>query len=272
MPKFNIFIARYPFKRVEDPDVTNYYAELLARLRNGDELSQQIGQVECRVYDDTPITMTRNRSVEDAKAAKADYMIMIDSDIKPELMLGIDPMAQRFFDSSFDFAIKHEGPCIVAAPYCGPPPHENIYAFKVGNRQSDHPNKAADWSIEQFTREEAAQRSGIEQCMALATGLMLIDMRVFKLLKPPYFDYTYSDEFKQEKITTEDCYFTRNVVVSGNKIYCNWYSWVGHWKYKCVSKPVVMTPDQVHNIYKEAFTEPRLDSDCTLLHFKSKAG
>jgi hypothetical protein len=272
MPKFDLFIARFPFKRIEDPDVTEYYANLRARLRNGDRISDMIGQIYTDYYDDTPITMLRNLAVEDAKAKKADLLMMIDSDISADYLLGLDNMAQPFFDTSFEHIINTRKPAIVASPYCGPPPHENVYCFKVANYESNNPNKVANWTLAQFTREEVAQRSGIEHVMALATGLILIDMRVFEKLEPPYFDYGYSDKFKSRKDTTEDVYFTRNATVAGYECYCNWYSWSKHWKNKGVGKPMVMTPDQVHGIYKEAFTEERMPSDVSLLQFKSKAG
>ena len=62
--------------------------------------------------------MTRNLCVEDAKHNKADFLVMIDNDMSPDLK-GEKP----FWDTSWDSILKPENqPCIIAAPYCGPPP------------------------------------------------------------------------------------------------------------------------------------------------------
>jgi hypothetical protein len=238
----------------------------------------RIGEIHNEIFDDTPITMTRNLAVERAKLKRADILLMIDSDMAPDICLDTSTRpamhamkhARPFWDSSFDHMIKHHGPCLIASPYCGPPPHENIFVFYWDNKQSNHPN--VDMRMEQFTRESAAQRLGFEEVAALPTGLMIIDMRIFDepTFAPPYFKYEFSDKFETRKGTTEDCYFTRNASLSGFKVYCNWSAWSGHVKRKVVCPPTMLTPDSVRKDFREAVKSNLLRSNETLLFLKSR--
>lgn len=243
MPKHDVMVARFPYGGTEDSDVTDW----LIRTRLAMERDPRVGRVVPFKKNTTPITMARNLAVRTAREAGVDYLLMIDSDMSPDLPY---PGAKRFWDSSFDFAVNHPGPCVVAAPYCGPPPFENCYVFKWANRQSEHPNK--DFQVEQFTREEAAVRGGFEQVSALPTGLILIDLRVFDRLKPPFFYYEYTDEQETALASTEDVTFTRDVTLAGLPIYCNWDAWAGHWKRKRVGKPELLHVDSVRKQFRDA--------------------
>ena len=207
--------------------------------------------------------MGRNRAVEAAKADKADFLLMIDNDMKPDAYLATnknrldtDSSALPFWDSSFGFMCRRyeNGPCAVASPYCGPPPHENVFCFSWATFQSDHPN--ADLRIEQISREAAVMRSGFEECACLPTGLILMDMRIFDnpLVVPPYFTYEYTDKCEQKKASTEDCVFTRDLNMANIPLYVNWDAWSGHWKRKCVGRPKPIFREQVHKKFVEAAT------------------
>lgn len=273
--KFDIFIARFPYGRTEDYEVGSFLARTIVEMK-GDP---RIGEIYNRCYDDTPITMTRNLAVEDATAANADIMLLVDSDMAPDCCLNTSdrpalhfhPHAKPFWNSTFNFMIDHKGPCMVASPYCGPPPHENIFVFHWDNIQSGSPG--VDVKLSQFTRHEAAQRGGFEKVGALPTGLMAIDMRIFKNSKipKPYFDYEFGDKAQTNKSTTEDVFFTRNVFLAGYDVYCNWDAWSGHVKRKIVLPPVIWTPDGVRKEFRDAVSSNALMSNETLVMFKSKA-
>lgn len=255
--KASVLFARFPYGNSEVPDVADWLVRTVIKAK----ADPRIDRVESKRYDDTPITLTRNLCLAEARAAGFDFVCMIDSDMRPDAYLettahrnGLDPLAQPFWDSSFDHAWEQAEagkPCLVAAPYCGPPPCENIYVFQWANSQSDHPN--VDLRLEQYTREEASRFSGIFEVAALPTGLILIDLRVLKSIDPPWFEYEYADEpFRTVKATTEDVYFTRNVSLAGRKVFCNWDAWAAHWKRKPVGKPVFLTVDKVAREYREA--------------------
>ncbi len=230
----------------------------------------RIGDITDQDYSDTPIPMTRNRSVQEARKAKADVLVMIDSDQHPDLLLGQDPVAKPFWDTAFDFLYpRHQRDQIVVigAPYCGAPPLECPHVFRWANWQTDHPG--VDHRLEMYMREEAAAMTGIGECAALATGLIMFDMRLFDLLKPPYFYYEYSDEFQQEKASTEDVTATRDMnlitweALKQAPLHVAWDCWAGHWKPKCVGKPSVITLDQIGDNYKRAMERNRRSDERT---------
>lgn len=255
MAKFSVMFARFPYGRRDEPDVTDWLMDTLMKAKSDPRISDVFNWR----LDDTPIPMGRNRSIEQAKKLGADYLLMVDNDMAPDAYhvgnpnkVGIDVHARPFWDTSFDFMQKNlDDPCIIAAPYCGPPPIENVYVFRWADWQSQQPND--DGRLEQFSREEAATRAGIEEVGALPTGLILLDMRVFKNFEPPYFYYEWADEpFQTQKASTEDVTFTRDLSLQGTRIFCNWDAWAGHWKWKCVGKPGLITVDSVRDKFVNA--------------------
>lgn len=243
--RLSILFARFPYGRREDPDVTDWllrtHKTIMARESKWDVYHAR--------FDDTPITMTRNAAVEHAKNLGVDLLCMVDSDMAPDCHLG-DPAARPFWDSSVDFLLKHEGPCVVAAPYCGPPPHSNVYVFRWANGLNAA--SGPDMRLEQFTRYETGSLAGIQPAAALATGLILIDMRAVARLKPPYFYYEWADATESKKASTEDVTFTRDLSLSGVPLYVNWDAWAGHWKPMRMDRPQNITADAVAAKLREA--------------------
>jgi hypothetical protein len=251
---YNIMFCRFPFGASEHPEVTDWMVKTLIKCKS----MPSVASTFSAKIDDTPITMGRNRAVKAAREANCHYLVMIDSDMVPDLAI---PGARPFWDSSWEFMMqqREDGPCVIAAPYCGPPPHENVYVFRWSNRQNDNPN--AGFSLQQFEREEAAFRGGIEEVAALPTGLIIFDMRAFTMIPPPYFQYEYEDEFETHKATTEDVFCTRNLSICGVPQYCNWDAWAGHVKRKIVSKPVITTSDDVREEYRKAILSGRKSNE-----------
>ena len=264
--KLSLMIARFPYGRVEDPDVNTYLGKLRVQLA-ADPRFRDGGTVCEFPFDDTPVTMTRNRSIKMAQEANCDLLLLIDNDISADAYLNYRN-SKPFFWSSLEHILEHPGPCIVAAPYCGPPPEELVYIFQLTTKQSNHPN--VDFALNMIPREQAASRLGFEEVIALPTGLMLIDMRCLKLMRPPYFKYEYTDEFETDKASTEDVFFTRNAAFAGVKVYCNWYSWAGHWKRKMVGPPSLLTPDMIRDAYREAVKGNNMVSQQSLAFIKTK--
>jgi hypothetical protein len=175
----------------ECPDGRNWMIDTLVKART----DPRISGVTVADYSDTPLTMTRNRAVVDARKDGVDVLVMLDSDQAPDMYLGSDPEAVPFWDAAFNFIYNHydRGPVCVASPYCGPPPHENIYVFRWRAASSDNPDD--QFALEQYTREEAVEMSGIHECAALPTGLIMFDMRCFDLTEPC--DEQWSERFRQ---------------------------------------------------------------------------
>ncbi len=122
--KFNVGIVTFSYGgnggiSSEVPDIREWMVPLVANASK----DPRIDQIRIWNLADTPITMTRNRAVLQARQYGVDCLVMIDSDMKPDMNAGA-PDAKPFFDSSFDFFCQHysKGPCVIGAPYCGPPP------------------------------------------------------------------------------------------------------------------------------------------------------
>lgn len=236
-----LMIVRFPYGNQEAPSVTNWLVRTMLDLKQHPAIDKEILAIE---FDDTPITMTRNKAVRVAQMNKVDYLLMVDSDMAPDMEGG------RFLPESLDFLLKQDKPSIIAAPYGGPPPCCNVYVFQWANWMNDAANP--DMRLEQFTREEVSQRTGIEEVAALPTGLILIDMRVFEKLNPPYFYYEWTDISESEKASTEDVTFTRDASLAGCPVYVNWNAWAGHWKRYLVPKPRTLNPEQVRKKFADA--------------------
>lgn len=202
-------------------------------------------------------------------------MVMVDSDMKPDI-LGGQPGSQPFFKSSFDFLVNHyaKGPVCIGAPYCGPPPMENVYVFRWNNWASENPNP--DFQLEMYDRHTAVKLAGIQECAALPTGLIMYDMRCFSLTEPktesdkPWFYYEWKDKYHADKASTEDVTQTRDLSLVGtqrlgyNPVFCNWDAWAGHWKPKCVSKPQVISASGISEKLK-GWWEAKVDPNTRLV-------
>lgn len=245
----------------EVPDIREWMIPLVAVAQS----DPRVEAIQIWNLSDTPITMTRNRAVLQARERGCDFLLMVDSDMKPDLYDGLDPLAKQFFPSSFDFLVNHyhKGPACVGAPYCGPPPNECVYVFRWANFQNEHPNP--DFALEMYDRHTAAKMVGIQECAALPTGLLMYDMRLFDLTEPkkegdkPWFYYEWKDIHCTEKASTEDVTNTRDLSLVGtqklgyNPLFCNWDAWAGHWKPKCVGKPTPVGANEVASKLKESW-------------------
>lgn len=233
----SIMLARFPQGHKDEPEGTDW---LMRRALEWYE-DERIDAVFLWREDSTPITMLRNAAIEAAKECGADFLLMLDNDMGPDCELEAgDPSAKPFWKTSFDFALQQRAlgsPCVIAAPYGGPPPIENIYVFQWSSDESTCPDRLGNFSLAQYGREQAAGMKGIVEAAALATGLILIDMQGMKYLEPPYFYYEYPDSRESKKASTEDVTYTRDMSLIGVKQFCNWDAWAGHWKWKKVRKP-----------------------------------
>lgn len=261
----------------EVPDIREWMIPTVSGLSQ----DPRISAVRVWNLSDTPITMTRNRAVLMAREYGVDVLVMVDSDMKPDMYAGqLD--AKSFVESSFDFLVNHypKGPVVIGAPYCGPPPHENVYVFRWQAHQSENANP--DFKLEMYDRDTAAKLAGIQECAALPTGLIMYDMRAFAITEPrspgdnPWFYYEYPDIYQSEKASTEDVTMTRDLSLAGtqrlgyNPVFCNWDAWAGHWKPKCVGKPQIIQAIDVSAKLKQCW-EAKYDASVKLTDMRPAA-
>jgi hypothetical protein len=263
--KFNVGFCTFSYGgnggiSSEVPDIREWMVPLVAEVSK----DERIENIRIWNLADTPITMTRNRAVLMARQFSVDVLVMVDSDMRPDAAQSA-PGAKPFFQSSFDFLAKHyhKGPVVIGAPYCGPPPAECVYVFRWQNMASDSANP--DFQLEMYDRHTAVRMSGIQECAALPTGLIMYDMRAFDITEPkdetsrPWFYYEWKDKYAAEKASTEDVTQTRDLSLAGtvalgyNPVMCNWDAWAGHWKPKCVNRPVVLDAAGVGEKLREAW-------------------
>lgn len=274
--KLNIMIARFPYAgtgatQSENPDVADWLVETVCKMK----ADPRVGEISRFRRSDTPIPMVRNAAVHEARQARADLLLMVDSDMAPDVeLLAGDATAKPFWESSFDFLFERKMKglvTVVGAPYCGPPPCENVYVFRWADWQSHHPADVPDWRQEAFSREEAAGLGGFGEVSALPTGLILFDMAAFDLIEHPYFYYEFAGDGREcqacgcrkpgpqrQKDSTEDVTSTRDMALilheklGYNPLFCAWDSWAGHWKPKCVRKPRPVGLDDIGQNYRRA--------------------
>jgi hypothetical protein len=256
--QIKVMFARFPGGGVDRAEVTDWLVTSVLAAKSDPRIDDTI--LNWRITD-TPITMGRNRCIKVAQEEKVDFLVMVDNDMAPDLYWEgnpyrreKDPMAKSFFTSSFDFLydrrMSGEKPAVIGAPYCGPPPHENVYVFQWSDFESGGPEDNPHMVIEQYTREQAATMFGIHEAAALPTGLVIIDMDAVQFTDPPYFYYEWEDETASEKASTEDVTFTRDLSLNGVPQFCNWDSWAGHWKQKCVGRPKLLLPQSISERFR----------------------
>lgn len=193
---------------------------------------------EC--INDTPVDMSRNRALKRAQELGLHFAVFLDSDMWPDYEWvhngGKDaPGVQEFLPNALEWALDHDGPCVIGAPYCCSPPEERVLVMKWVVKETGAVAGASQ--IKSFDREEVATKQGFEEVAALGTGLLLIDMRALERLPEPWFTYEFKDSQHTEKASTEDIVFTRDLHLLGVPQYCFWDAWAGHWKKKMVTKP-----------------------------------
>lgn len=261
MPRYSLLIQRFPYGGREDSECVDWLMETYHKAK----LDPRFHTVKAPRLNDTPITMTRNAALLAAQKHGYDFVLMVDSDMAPDCELGEDQTAKPFFDVAVNELLGREKPAVIAAPYVGPPPRENVYVFQWANRGNTLHPTAANPHLDQYGREQARIMAGVQPCGALPTGLMLVDMRALAKLPHPWTYYEYhntGDECpacrqkkrgpEAQKASTEDVTFTRDLGLLGVDILCAWDSWAGHNKRYTARKPRPYTTDIVSHKMRDA--------------------
>lgn len=182
-------------------------------------------------------------------------------------------------------------PSVVCAPYCGPPPHpvsggeENVYVFYPTACEGGTNHTAIRFDA--YSREHAAQMRGIQPIAAGPTGVIMYTTDAFDLMNvrslsieqildmykngeitasrgkqliemESWFYYEYTDPYCTRKASTEDVTNTREIQMAGIQkfkepvVFCNWDSWAGHYKPKCVGRPEPIRVESVSSMFAEA--------------------
>lgn len=240
--KVRILFTVFTYSRQIDADVYAYATELALKGTKHPRVAEIVFSFTCGY----PTCRARNAAALGALQAGFHYTLWSDDDMCPDVAR-TDPDAKPFFESSLDFMLAHDGPCIVAAPYLSSPPQQQVLVMRNRVYAPDYPNGQGQ-KLDKFTIEEASEMRGITKVAALPTGLMMTDTRAFKVVHAPWFSYEYKDEpFNSELASTEDVVFSRNASWLQLANYCNWDAWAGHHKRFLTGKPRVSPVDEVPN-------------------------
>lgn len=167
------------------------------------------------------MAMGRNVAIREALKAGADYLLMLDPDMVPDIYVGRHDAARRFWSSSLMF-LRNNPSGIVVAPYVGPRPIRNVHIWKAD------PSGPTRYTHDECRKLVANPQ--IEQVAAGGTGLMLMDCKALEKLTPPYFEDHYRNGDHTELKLSFDIAFCAKCADSEVPIWCNWYAFAGHFQ------------------------------------------
>ena len=195
----------------------------------------------------------RNKALADALDAGFDYVVMLDNDMWPDFH-SREPDQVPFLPAALEFALDHDGPCLVGAPYCAGGEDQRVLVSRFVAKKDHMPDGVCNGGVlEAFSRSDAATRRGMELVPCLPTGCLLVDTRVARLMAPPWFTYEYRDQRWTEFASTEDTTFTRNLFYLGIPSYVAWQSWAGHVKETVVGRPRIYPQEAVPRNVRKAW-------------------
>jgi len=144
------------------------------------------------------IAENRNYCVVQAKKNESDYLFFIDDDMV-------------FPKETFERLLGHNKEVIGVNSYsrCFPPSSTVGLMDKEGKYK--HPDKHSAW--------EMKIPDGLFEAYFVGTGIMLIDMEIFKKIKEPYFAFSYQKNGLVK--SGEDGSFCEKVKKSGMSIWCD---------------------------------------------------
>lgn len=255
--KVRVAVYLFTYSHLAHVDLTRYLATLTGQMAG----HPRVGDLALRHSAGYPTDRCRNAALKSAADDGFHFAYFLDDDASPDLYVGKEAGAKPFLPTALDFALSQPRPVAVGAPYCAGPPGMEVVVMK--NREyapGQQPGMGV--TIDKYSRDEAATKTGVEEVAALPTGGLLIDTRVTAVLAPPWFYYEFADPpFNTKLASTEDVVFTRNLSWLGVRQFVAWDCWFGHWKRLLVGKPfpspVRQVPQAVWQAFKNGW-EPEL--------------
>jgi hypothetical protein len=163
--------------------------------------------------DTFPVYAARNLSGQVFMGGPFDVLFMVDADMHP---------AAEFFQRATEYFATHRAPALIGSPYRMRAPGHEIAVEHGGGR---------------FEPRDAIEATGLRKVCGIGTGLVAINRAAFEVVKPPWFDLEFTDEFKSRVKIGEDIGFCRKLIAAGGTVLCDWDSWSGHAKTEIVGKP-----------------------------------
>ena len=250
-------IARPTGFSMECPDIGTWLFNFGFQLRRYTEITeaittdQLISDAQTFQVANPRIGMMRNMAVENCRKHGITHMLFIDPDMAIDRYVRLGPQGPTnrflpFFHTAWPFMSAHgknHGPAIMAAPYCGRQPDEPVHVF-VPNQEN---------RVVRLSREKAQSLEGWHSVAAVGTGCMLIDMRVFDHVDPPYFSDLFKTIYHDDLNRSQDVNFCLKCAAAKIPIYVNFSCPAGHWQYSIVEWPGTQAAPPVE---QDTFTSP----------------
>lgn len=230
------------------PEIAEWFVDAAMYCRDEPRISELVGPISIAT---TPLSYGRNLAFKKAREAGADFLLMMDNDLKPDSRVGLDSRARPFLPAAFNFLADryHLGPHVVAGPYmCVDDGAAKLHAYRTVSRLGIDKTDPAELDMAAVTRHEAAISTGFEPMVSSIIGWSLSDIRVKDLLGPTGFHHEY-DDHHEVRVGTEDLSATRDMVLAAqakglpHPLYMNWDGWAGHYKVVMIDKPQVLEVD-----------------------------
>lgn len=247
--RVKVLVTVFTYDKTMSADALVYCTRLYGQMVNHPRLNQ----LEISYSHGYPTDRCRNFVVKSARENGFDYCLMLDNDMGFDAQLGKDSSAKPFLPSSLDFALAQPAPVFVGAPYCSSPPTQEVVVMK---HREYAPGLLGGMGkkLDKYTRDEAAVATGIERVAALPTGCLLVDLRAFDVIAPPWFHYEFTDPpYNTALASTEDVVLTRNADWLGISQFCNWDAWCTHRKVLDIEKPRLCPVDSVPRAIWEGY-------------------
>ncbi|NLX55062.1 MAG: class I SAM-dependent methyltransferase [Planctomycetaceae bacterium] len=272
------------------PEITLWYAQTLVEIQKDNRIgkiyAKKFGDIPLTMERNRAVRCAKDLGADVIVMIDSDNV----PDLYVGRKEWAKPFWKTSFDFLYDRKLRGL-PTVVCAPYCGPPPHpstgghENVYVFHGEASESD----IHDTSIRfvAYSREHAAQMRGIQSIVAGPTGVIMYSVDALDLMNvqrmtheqvlqkyaagdltlqrakellamQSWFFYEYTDMECTAKASTEDVTNTREIQMAGlvkhNQpvVFCNWDSWAGHYKPKCVGMPEPIYVETINQNYAEA--------------------
>lgn len=151
------------------------------------------------------IAENRNYCVVQAQKNESDYLMFIDDDM-------------TFPENTAELLLEHKVDVVGVNSYSRCLPLSSTVGLMDENGNYKHPDK--------YPSFEMKIPKGLFEAYFVGAGVMLIDMRVFKKIKKPYFEFTYMESGMVQN--GEDGTFCDKVRKAGLKVWCDGALTIGH--------------------------------------------
>lgn len=239
MAKHLIAIGRPTDNGLERVEIGTFLVEATVVTLSDPDVKRKVEDVLHIPICAFPTDKARNVLVQKAKERHVDFLFMVDSDAAP---------AEGWFKTALLYLMQNKYPCFVAAPYVSADGTVQVMEYRHTDPEPTVPLER--WALKHLDRLDASRRSGIEKVHSVGTHCVAYDMRVFDLVKQPYFYYQYNHDHTDVE-GTEDVMLHNNLYYANVECYVTWDFWAAHYKTRRLQGPVALDPKLIPEYFRQ---------------------